>query len=105
MGRHVYEIVAKRFQGHDWTRNGDYICGSTSKFAERFIVWEALDTDGCGDFFTTHEDIVSAAWETRHDAESKDDIHSMFSWIRKRLKKERKQYAECAKEYIRFNIC
>lgn len=105
MGRNVYEVVEKRFRGHDWTRIGEYICGSYSKFAERFINWEATDFDGCGDFFTTPNDIVSAAWADRHHPDSKDDIRSMLFWIREWLSKKQKTYIEYANEYIKFHIC
>ena len=104
MGRHVYEVVQKRFQGHDWTRIGDYICGSYSKFAEKFIAWDALDMDGCGEFYTTSKDIVSAAWANRHNSESQDDIRSMLAWLRKWLRKDRKTNVKYANEYIRFRI-
>ncbi len=104
MGRNVHVVVEKEFEDHVWQRVGEPICGSYSKFAEKIIIWDAMDMDGCGDFFATPKDFVSAAWECRHDTKSLEDIRGVLTWLRNKLRAIQKSYKEYANEYFRFNV-
>lgn len=104
MGRNIHEIIEKEIEGCIWQRTGEYICGSYSKFAEQLIPWDVMDMEGCGTFNITPKYIVAAAWDSRHDSESKEDIHAMLTWLHSWLNAKNNTYTEYANDCIKFHI-
>lgn len=89
MGRHIYRIdemhIETKGKSRTWYSPGDMICGTRSAFAERIIPWDRTDQDGCGSALPLERDeVLAAAWELRHDEDSKDDIRAMVKYIKER---------------------